>query len=864
MKFTGNTLSTIKYPNRRGSSCGHIFNAFTTSSSSAGVFLPDFYHHEIEKPVKNNIVYTGGCYSSPLNFEVTNDTISHINWNFGDPASGTQNTSNTLTPVHIFSAPGIYTVTAVLFNSNNSVIETITEQVEVRDPVIGLLPADTILCNGNSLKLKVHTINSIVEWSDLNAAPGVPNLGTSDSIIVNTSGTYYVHLIQNGCNGCELFDTINVTIVPAPSVNLGPDKILCTGDSVRIGVLDNFNNISCIWSTGETTDSIWVSSAGQYWVQAEMSNNGCLKRDTIIVSINPAVNFSLPPDTTLCSGQSLILNATTTDAQYLWQNNSTAATFNVTAVGLYWVKVTVNGCSKTDSINVNMVNAPQINLGRDTSLCSGNTLLLQTGINGAQHAWSTGAVTPSIQVNNSGQFWVKVSTNGCWASDTINVQFNPMPIFSFGADTTLCNDKSLLLTAPITPATYLWQDNSTMNSYNINQPGLYWLEISSAGCSFRDSLNVTMIPAPPLFLGNDTSICEGAVLHLNATGTSINSWLWQDNSTSPTYDVSSPGIYFTEITAVNGCKKRDSITVNVIILPLLDMGNDTTICSGKSLGLNTNITGIDHLWSTGTTGTGITVNTAGLYWVQISKEGCNKRDSINIAIKNSPVVNLGSDTVLCNSNSFLLDATNNNSLYLWQDGSTSSVFLVNTAGVYNVKVDEAGCIERDTIVISYKLKPVFSLGADADICEGKAILLDPGIDAVDYLWQDGNTSRYYTVTQPGLYSLTVSNECGSVIDSVSIRQGVCDLYIPNSFTPNGDGKNDVFKVIFNKVTNYFNLRVYDRYGQNVFESDDKFKGWDGKFKGKTQPMGTYVYVIKYSLQPGALVNNLAGTIILIR
>lgn len=864
MKFTGNTLSVIKYPNRRGNSCGFNFNSFTTSSSSAGVYLPDFYQHEIEKPVKNNIVYTGSCYPTPLNFAVTNDTIAHIDWSFGDPASGAQNTSNALAPAHIFSAPGIYTVTAVLFNSNNSVIETISEKVEVIDPSIMLLPADTILCGGNTLKLKVQAVNSIVEWSDQNAAPGVPNLGTADSIIVNAPGTYYVHLIQNGCNGCELFDTIQVNILPAPAVNLGADIVLCAGDSVRIGILDNLNNISCIWSTGETADSIWVSSAGQYWVKAEISNNGCVKYDTINVTINPAVNFSLPADTTLCSGQSLLLNATTAGAQYLWQNNSTAATFNVTAAGLYWVTVTVNGCSKTDSINVNIVNAPQVNLGRDTSLCIGNTLILQAGITGAQYIWSTGAVTPSIQVSNSGQFWVKVSTNNCWASDTINVQFNPVPVFSFGADTVLCNDKSLILTAPIAPANYLWQDNSTMNWYNINQAGLYWLEISSAGCSFRDSLNVTMIPSPPLFLGNDTSICVGAILHLNATGPSINSWLWQDNSTSPTFDVSSPGIYFTEVTAVNGCKKKDSITVNLITLPLLDIGNDTTLCSGKSLRLNTNITGLNHLWSNGSTGTEIIVNTAGLYWVQIDKAGCYKRDSINIAIKNSPVVNLGKDTLLCSNNNLLLDATNNNSSYLWQDGSILPVFLVNTQGIYSVEVDQAGCIERDTIVISYKSKPVFSLGADVFICEGKTILLDPGIDGVNYLWQDGNISRYYTVKQPGLYSVAVSNECGSVTDSINIHQGACDLYIPISFTPNGDGNNDAFKVKFDKPTSYFNLKIYNRYGLIVFETDDKLKGWDGKFKGQTQPMGTYIYVVKYSLQSNMLVNNQSGTIILIR
>ena len=861
LKFSGNTISTIKYPNRRGSSCGLFFNAFTTANNTAGVYLPSFYQHEIEKPVKNNITYTGGCYTSPLSFAVTNDTITTINWNFGDPASGAQNISNGVAPAHTFSAPGIYTVTAALFNSNNTLIETISEKVEVVDPAIGLLPADTILCSGNELKLKINIINAVVEWS---GGSPVSSLGTADSITVTNSGTFYAHIIQNGCNGCELFDTIHVTIMPAPQVNLGPDKILCAGDSFRIGVYDNLNNISCVWNTGETTDSIWVSSPGQYIVKAEMANNGCIKYDTINVSMNPSVNFSLPADTTLCTGQTLLLNAAIPGAQYLWQNNSTASGFNVISAGLYWVKVTVNGCSKTDSINVNMVNAAQVNLGRDTSLCEGNMLTLQTGISGSQYTWSTNATTPSIQVNISGLYWVKVSTNGCTTTDSINVQFNPVPVFSLGTDTSLCNNNNLLLAAPIAAAAYLWQNNSTAASFTVNQAGLYWLEINKNGCSFRDSVIVTLIPAPYVFLGNDTSICAGTVLNLNASGPNISTWLWQDNSTAPNFNVSNAGMYFTEVTAINGCKNRDSITVNMITLPLLFLGNDTAICSGRSLQLGTNLTGIAHLWNTGASGNEISVNAAGLYWVELTNNGCKKRDSINISIKNSPVVDLGNDTVICNNNTVLLNAANSNASYQWQDGSILSQFLVNTQGVYSVKVDKDGCVATDTIFIAYRSKPVFSLGPDQDICIGKVIQLDPGIAASNYLWQDASHASIYTVKQPGLYSVMISNECGFTIDSINIKEGLCDLYIPNSFTPNGDGRNDEFKVSFGKPTSYFDFKIYNRYGQKVFESNDRYKGWDGKFKGFSQPMGTYIYVLTYALQSNDLFNNLNGTVILIR
>ena len=130
-RFTGNTISAVKNPNRLGTSAGLVQNQFTSNAGS-GVSLPDFYQHEVEKPTKNNIVYTGGCYPAPLNFSVTNDTVTNILWNFGDPASGILNTSAVVSPNHSFSIPSIYTVTATLSNTNNEFIETITELVEIK------------------------------------------------------------------------------------------------------------------------------------------------------------------------------------------------------------------------------------------------------------------------------------------------------------------------------------------------------------------------------------------------------------------------------------------------------------------------------------------------------------------------------------------------------------------------------------------------------------------------------------------------------------------------------------------------------------------------------------------------------------
>jgi gliding motility-associated-like protein len=231
---------------------------------------------------------------------------------------------------------------------------------------------------------------------------------------------------------------------------------------------------------------------------------------------------------------------------------------------------------------------------------------------------------------------------------------------------------------------------------------------------------------------------------------------------------------------------------------------------------------------------------------------------------NAPVVKLGNDITLCEDNTLLLDATNANATYLWQDNTTNPTYFVTTAGKYFVTVTRQGCIAKDTINITYNLKPKFSLGADSRLCMGSIITLNPQITGVSYLWQDGNTSPTYTVTQPGLYSLTATNTCGSATDNITIGNGVCNLYVPNSFTPNGDAKNDVFKASYGDNVIQFHLQIFNRYGQIIFETKDKNKGWDGTFKGSRQPYDGYVWLMQYKTATNNNLQKLQGTVLLIR
>lgn len=842
------TLSRIDHPNRIGTSCTINQNAHTFPGGNNGI-APSFYHDYVEKAVKNNIVYEAGCFPAPHSFHVTNDTITTINWDFGDPTSGT-NTSALLRPQHTYSASGIYTVTATLYNSNGQLIETLTEQLEVKDPNRRILynyPEDTSFCQGEVLHLRPDVINGIFIWGV--RQEGYPVGYYSYSIPyqdINSSGIYYVKMVQNGCNGCEMIDSIKVTIKPVPYVNFGNDRNLCTGDSLQLNASNT--NASYIWSTGATTSSIWVYNAGTYWVKAEINNNGCPKSDTIVITEVPSPDFQFPAaDTVLCNNQTLLLSPGVANAFYTWQNGSGNNSFTVTGPGKYWVRLgTANGCVRSDTIEVSYVNAENVSLGADTSLCIGAILPLSTTVANADYLWNTGEVTQDITVTTDGDYWIKVDNGACTVSDTIKVAFYPKPPVAFGPDVSLCESETLTLDATVAGSQYLWQDNSINPSFTISQAGLYWVQVTKNNCSNRDSINVVYKPKPLLSLGADAIICENETLQLNAFQPSIRSYLWQDNSTQSTYQVTSAGTYHVTVTGHNDCMSKDTVIISAKPLPVFSLGADRILCEREVLNLTVSLNNAIYTWSTGSQSNAITINSENIYWVDVTQNGCTKRDSIIIDYKPSPSVDLGANETLCEGDTKTLDASYAGATYLWSNNSTGPTMVVRTPGNYSVTVDLDGCIAKDTIGIAYDKKPVFTLGGDLAYCEGQQLILDPKLSNVTYLWSNGSTQPTLTVTSVGTYDLTATNHCGSSSDEIIVEKGICKLMLPSAFTPNGDGNNETFGLKYPGFIKEFHMIVYNRWGQKVFETKDPAKSWDGKFAGAEQSSDNYVWMINYT------------------
>ncbi len=406
-------------------------------------------------------------------------------------------------------------------------------------------------------------------------------------------------------------------------------------------------------------------------------------------------------------------------------------------------------------------------------------------------------------------------------------------------------------------------------SHTFSAPGTYTIRlVKFTTCGSDTIIRQISTDAIDINLGPDTTVCGSTSVLLNSTGAgSTNSFQWQDGSTNPTFLATAPGLYWVQASNASGCTKRDSILVSFKSLPVFNLGNDQSICDKDSLTLNATTSGaISYLWNNGAITTAIKAYQTGTYWCEVNNGGCIFRDSLIItAIKPLPPVNLGNNIITCEGVPVTLDATYSNSVYLWQDGSTNPLYNVTNSGTYRVIVTNNGCSNSDTITVNFDPKPRFSLGADKYICLGNSIQLKPVTDPSWQLqWQDGSSAPVFTVTQIGTYTLTATNNCGATTDDLKVLNGVCRVFVPNGFTPNNDGRNDSFKALGTELVTTYNLKIYDRAGQIVFETNDKNKGWDGKYGGSISSTAVYIYLLTYAENNLPQTTMLKGTLTLIR
>jgi uncharacterized protein (TIGR02145 family) len=285
--------------------------------------------------------------------------------------------------------------------------------------------------------------------------------------------------------------------------------------------------------------------------------------------------------------------------------------------------------------------------------------------------------------------------------------------------------------------------------------------------------NFAINPLPKVNLGNDTTICAGTSITLNATNTA-STYLWSTGATSATISVSNPGTY--SVSATNSCgTTTDEIVIQQHQLPTVNLGADQAICINSAITLDAGTNASTYLWSTGALSQKISAVIPGTYSVTVSNNCGNATDDIVITNKAANVVNLGEDQGLCSGTSIQLDAGNAGATYLWSNGSTAQIITVTTPGNYSVDVN-AGCgVVSDQISI-YNGAFTVNAGADQSICTGASTTLT-ATGATGYTWSTGETASSinvsptanttYTVTATNIYNCTSTDQVDVTLNPIT-------------------------------------------------------------------------------------------------
>ncbi len=340
-----------------------------------------------------------------------------------------------------------------------------------------------------------------------------------------------------------------------------------------------------------------------------------------------------------CNQDTIKLTATQGFINYQWQPQYNLTTITSQSVHVFPLRDTSYtataekwpGCFVNDTIKIKVFTSAPIALGSDTSLCTGQSLILNAGAAFNTYTWSTGEVSQQITVNKNGIYIVHaVAANTCTSSDTLEViNVAPLPVFTLGSDTVLCSNTLYSYNFNLTGATYLWNDGGIAGSHSITQPGTYSLAVTQQGCTATDTVVINYKKNPAVNLGNDTALCSGTTYLLNATYNGA-TYVWQDGSISPGFLVSTPGSYIVALD-LNGCLAKDTIQVSYLSPPQFSLGRDTVICMGQQITLTPGVQSpAGFLWQDGSTRPTLIVTDTGYYSLQVTNTCGSFSDEIFI------------------------------------------------------------------------------------------------------------------------------------------------------------------------------------------------------------------------------------------
>lgn len=590
------------------------------------------------------------------------------------------------------------------------------------------------------------------------------------------------------------------------------------------------NNIANPIATPASTTEYIVSGTNTF---------GCIAKDTVTVTVKPAPVIVKSANDTICNLQSAQLNVSG-GVSYSWLpggtlNNTSIPNPVATPTGTTTYTVTVTGanaCTSTDSIKIS-IDTVVVNTIADASAClNTGTMLSTTGA--AQYSWfpATGLSAANIAnpiatpANNTQYVVTGTSAAGCTDTDTVNIIVKPLPVVTTSLSDAVCLNKSIQLNAS-GGVSYSWFPAQTLSNASVANPiatplsnTMYYVTVTGANnCTNIDSVVISVKPLPFISKSADATICNTQSAQLTSAGGVSYSWtpsatLNNANIANPIASPTANTTYTVLVTGNNGCSAKDSLSITVNSFPVFSVSPGYSTCVNGTAPLSAS-GGTSYLWS--------------------------PAQYLSNATIENPIATVASNTiftVLINDSICKVSA---------------SLSTTVTTNVLPPVITATKSSDIDCVFSTVQLK---ATGADVFSWSPATNLSNSGI--ANPIAKPAATQQYTVVGKNS------ANGCQSKDTITVFVKAPADpkAYIPNTFTPNGDGTNDCFRVRDFGTIKILDVMVFNRFGNLVFQTKDINHCWDGRYKGQPAEVGNYVYYIKVLNNCGEEINK--GNLLLIR
>ncbi|MCC6724276.1 MAG: hypothetical protein IT258_07160, partial [Saprospiraceae bacterium] len=643
------------------------------------------------------------------------------------------------------------------------------------------------------------------DYMTLNAFPDFPTGttflwstgATTPTINITTSGTYSLTATSPG-GGCSatVSEFVQMSFFPAPNPNISGATQLCSGQNGTLSVNNNPGD-SFAWSTGATTSSTSISSAGTYSVTVT-NDWGCTGTDAVVVTSGSSVTPTLSAPPSLCNGQSGTIEITNAASfnDFEWNTGATTPSITVSTAGTYSVTVTApGGCTGTGSVVVQSSSSNMSLNGSTTANTScnaanGSINLSASPAGSYNFEWSNGATTEDLSGIAGGNYMVTVTDNGgCTASASFAVAENVvLPSATAIASPASCGQSNGSIDLSLSPSgsyTFEWSNGSTTEDLANIAEGSYSVTATAAatGCTATASATVGNTTIAISVSGTVTDPSNGqnnGAIDITASPAGTYGYVWSNSATTEDLSGLAAGTYTVTVSFANctatatfnlvaaACDMTVNITSSVPSPGVVCVGDDVTILANVSGGTAP----YTYAWSNGATTPSFTVPApiSQTYVLVVTDDaGCTALATAHIKINVWYVDINYSQIPTCQGETLTLIASTTAEIpgttYTWSTGQTGFMIEVASSGTYSVSMTHpnVNCTAEATVTVTIGTAPAPNpqITGPATLCAGQSATLNVnGGPFNTYTWSDGSTDPTLSITDPGTYAVTVTNAEG--------------------------------------------------------------------------------------------------------